>query len=101
LVCITSTCSTLQLIIIARRSFFIALHAFSTLFRRGKSSVMGVCLKIAFGWAFVLTNVLLGPFVLEDTQMKGPFLGISGLWCWLENTPFSYQSSLSPLTQDH
>jgi hypothetical protein len=60
----------------------IGVHTFAVLFLRVKipRSVMWVVLP--GGWVTIGTIVFAGPLTL-NTDLNGPFFGISGYWCWV------------------
>lgn len=63
-------------------SFVIAVHTFFLLFYRTKVPD-GVCYTtLVVVWCILGGVLSLGPGVLA-TKEKGPFYGISGLWCWM------------------
>ncbi|KAJ6499676.1 hypothetical protein C8R47DRAFT_1111335 [Mycena vitilis] len=63
-------------------SFVISWHLFNLLFLRYKTPKMISWGVIVFGWSFVFTIVFLGPVAIE-TVNRGPYFGVSGLWCWI------------------
>jgi hypothetical protein len=63
-------------------SFFIAVHLFNLLFLRYPETKIGLIATLVLGWALVIMFVMAGPAVVENSQ-KGPYFGVSGLWCWI------------------
>ncbi|KAL6310313.1 hypothetical protein BKA93DRAFT_721467, partial [Sparassis latifolia] len=72
----------------------IALHTFLVVFMRwnlGKRFLLGFLIG---GWSLILFILILGPAL--ETKARGPFYGISGLWCWIsddypwERVPLDY-----------
>ncbi|KAJ7048588.1 hypothetical protein C8F01DRAFT_995368 [Mycena amicta] len=63
-------------------SAIISLHLFNLLFLRYQTTAAICWAIIAFGWSFVFTFVFLGPVAIQ-TEARGHYFGISGLWCWI------------------
>jgi len=38
--------------------------------------------KLVVGWFFVLFVIMIGPLAIQNSE-KGPYFGVSGLWCWI------------------
>jgi len=65
-------------------TFILALHLFNLLFLRSSPSKVAFWLTFAAGWSIVLVVVIIGPTVIH-TPERGPYFGISGPWCWINN----------------
>lgn len=57
----------------------IAVHLFNLLFLRYRSTRVGLLATLFFGWASVVTIVVIGPTAIQ-TPEKGSYFGISGYW---------------------
>ncbi len=63
--------------------FVIAVHTFSLLFLRRQWSTRTCYIVLVVSWALVLLEVCIEAFVIAEPKTKGPYFGISGLWCWI------------------
>jgi hypothetical protein len=63
-------------------SLVIAIHTFALLFYRAKIPNWACYVTLVVVWLILGTVLSLGPGILQ-TEEKGPFYGISGLWCWM------------------
>lgn len=63
-------------------SFVIAVHTFFLLFYRAKVPDWVCYVVLVVVWLILGAVLSLGPGVFA-TKEKGPFYGISGLWCWM------------------
>lgn len=63
-------------------SFMIALHLFNLLFLRWKSTRIGLIITLIGGWACVVVVVSVGPGFIQSAA-RGPYFGVSGVWCWI------------------
>ncbi|KAF7289979.1 hypothetical protein MIND_01373200 [Mycena indigotica] len=79
-------------------SFVISFHLFNLLFLRYQTSRTVSLAIIAFGWSFVFMCVFLGPVAIQS-QSRGHYFGISGLWCWITPAYRSEQILLEYLVQ--
>lgn len=60
-------------------SFLLALHMFNLLFLRARMNALSTTLTLIAGWFVILFVPLIGITVIE-TQSRGPYFGVSGLW---------------------
>jgi len=65
-------------------TFILALHLFNLLFLRSSPSKVAFWITFAAGWSIVLVVVVIGPAVIH-TRERGPYFGIAGPWCWINN----------------
>ena len=63
-------------------SFVIAFHTFFLLFYRAKVPDWVCYVVLVVVWLILGAVLSLGPGVIS-TKDRGPFYGISGLWCWM------------------
>ncbi|KAG9045607.1 hypothetical protein FS842_001146, partial [Serendipita sp. 407] len=63
-------------------SLVIAIHTFCLLFYRAQIRDWVCYVTLVSVWLLIGVVLSLGPGVLA-TKEKGPFYGISGLWCWM------------------
>jgi hypothetical protein len=61
----------------------IAAHTFSLLFLHHKWSDCTCYIVLIASWALLSLQVCIENFILADPKGKGPYLGISGYWCWI------------------
>lgn len=63
-------------------SFVIALHTFCLLFLGMRIKDWVCYATLVFVWLFLGFILALGPGIIASAE-KGPFYGISGVWCWM------------------
>lgn len=66
-------------------SLIIACHTFLLLFYGKRFGRWVLYITLAGVWLFVVLLVLLGPLASAKAE-RGPFWGITGSWCWIEET---------------
>lgn len=65
-------------------TFILALHLFNLLFLRSAPTRLAFWLTFVGGWSIPLVLVIVGPTLIH-TPERGPYFGISGPWCWINN----------------
>jgi len=63
-------------------TLIIAIHTFNVLFLEIIVPRVVMYVTLVGGWAVVGTLVIGGP-ATQNTNLNGPFFGISGYWCWI------------------
>ncbi|EJD37502.1 hypothetical protein AURDEDRAFT_129392 [Auricularia subglabra TFB-10046 SS5] len=63
-------------------SLVIALHTFFVLFVGRRPWEPALYITLILVWPLIGFIVVLGPGIIEDTA-RGPYFGISGIWCWI------------------
>jgi len=63
-------------------SLILAIHTFFILFLQWQTKTYVLWLTLVSAWSFMGAILLVGPATLDSTT-RGPFLGISGYWCWI------------------
>jgi len=74
---------------IALFALIIAVHTFFILFLRWQIRSYVLWLTLLSAWAAIGAIILSGPELL-NTNVRGPFFGISGYWCWI-TPPYTAQ----------
>jgi len=67
---------------IALFALIIAVHTFFILFLRWQIRSYVLWLTLLSSWTAIAAIILAGPELL-NTDVRGPFFGISGYWCWI------------------
>lgn len=63
-------------------SLVIALHTFFVLFVGRRPWEPALYITLILVWSLIGFIVVLGPGIIEDAA-RGPYFGISGIWCWI------------------
>ncbi|KAF7300723.1 hypothetical protein HMN09_00958100 [Mycena chlorophos] len=79
-------------------SFIISAHLFNLMFLRRETPRAVAWAAIAFGWSSVFLIVFIGPVAIQ-TEARGHYFGISGLWCWITPAYRTEQLCLEDLFQ--
>ncbi|KAJ1303612.1 hypothetical protein OPQ81_011796 [Rhizoctonia solani] len=64
-------------------SVAIAYYTFSLLFLFKKPAVWVTWTIFILGWSTIIVLPIIGPYVIENVNNRGPFYAISGAWCWV------------------
>jgi len=63
-------------------SMVIAIHTFCVIFLECRPRDAVLYSTLILGWTIIGVVVVIGPAAIE-TPARGPYFGVSGLWCWI------------------
>lgn len=64
-------------------SIAIAYYTFSLLFLLKKPPTWLTWAILLAGWTLIIVLPIVGPYVIQNLEVAGPFYAISGAWCWV------------------
>jgi hypothetical protein len=66
-------------------TLILGFHLFKLLFLRTAPTKLAFWLTSVGGWSIVAIVVIVGPTAIQTAE-RGPYFGISGPWCWINNS---------------